>query len=244
MTATWILFTIFSLLRNGAAPEKISGFFRRLGAPLKPRIPFWLALCRSAALLNAQNHPTGFSRQWLAWSPDEQMRHILGSWQDSPRERKNRLWRARVLHRLKTGQSLRSADRLLLPGLEALGICEGERLSQWGSVLLELHPAPMPAAPLPWSVEQDQLLVSFPLNWNLLWQLETFLTPSAPLVYSLGPKGLRRAAQWGEPQELVEILEKGSGAPLPGPLRAHILGQPAVQLSEVTVLEFLSNHNL
>ena len=236
MTTTWIIFTILSNI----PASRISGIFRQLGAPLQPRFPFWLGLCRQAALINPQNHPSSFFYRWLGWSPEDQTRHLLEAWQNSPRTKKNRAWRARILRRLQSGQSLRPADQIILPGLHALGICQDQHLSQWGATVFGLHPAPTPVSGATWRIERDRLIIQLPTRWPLLWQLEAFLDPLAPLTYSLDEKSLRRAGQQGDPQELIAILEQGTGGALAQDLRARILGQPSLRQSTLTLLEFSS----
>lgn len=168
------------------------------------------------------------------------MRCILEAWQDSPRQRKNRQWRKRVLCRLRAGQPLQPADQKLLSGLQALGLCDGEQLTAWGSILLEMRSAPTPVYPSCWLLNGEQVSVSFSIDWGLLWKLEAFLIPVTPLTYHLTTKKLRRAAQKGEILELIQILEKGTGAPLPRNLCAQILNQPIVRVLPMTVLEFSS----
>ncbi len=240
MTAIWMLFTLLSAFRNKTPPSHISGFFRQLGLPLQPRLPFWLALCQQAAFLNPQGHPTGFFHQWLCWPPEDQTRHLLQAWQAASHGRKNRMWRARLLRRLQYGQVLQTTDSILLPGLQALGICCDNHLSLWGKVVLSLHPAPTLLWETPWYIEADRLFIPSPVNWSRLWKLETFLTPIAPFSYSLDDKALRQAAQRGKPEELIEVIEQGTAASLPGNLRARILGQPVLRLSSGLLLEFSS----
>lgn len=98
-----------------------------------------------------------------------------------------------------------------------------------------LRPAPMLVAPARWQVEGNILQVHPPVDWKLLWQLETFVSPTAPFTYNLEDN---LAGQPGQAEKLVEILETGLRAPLPGDLRARLLGQPSLQTTPGLVLEF------
>jgi hypothetical protein len=122
--------------------------------------------------------------------------------------------------------------------LVALGIIEGEKLNPWGEIVISQRAAPSPTAVAPWEIRNNTLLVSYPVNWKLLWHLEAFLIPVAPLSYNLEKKHLRQALQRGQPEQLLEILQKGLGAPVPPEIRASILGQPMLKASHGMVLEF------
>jgi hypothetical protein len=88
--------------------------------------------------------------------------------------------------------------------------------------------------------------VPFPPNWFLLWDLEAFLQPSSPGRYSIAQPGLRNAAQRGIAlfgsnkweTVFIHVLETGLGASILPGLRAAILGQPVLQVTQGIVLEF------
>jgi hypothetical protein len=238
MTATWYIFTILSMLRQNIPPSQIPAHLQKMGLKLTPRLPVWLALCHSCGLLNQQNHPTALFHQWLAWPAADQTLRLLAAWQTSPRGRKNRQWRQRLLRRLQCGQPLLAADMRQLPVLQALGLCQDSNLSPWGQVILGFRPAPTPLLYTQWQFNNDLLQINHPVDWPLLWQLESCLRPCAPLTYRLDPVSLRCARQRNDPQTLLNILEKGLGAPPPPALRAQILGQPSLQTTPGLVLEF------
>lgn len=238
MTATWLIFTILSMLRNKIAPAQISPHLQRIGVKLAPRIHAWLSICRSYGLLNARNHPTGLFHQWLAWPEVDKTFALLTAWQKSPQARKNRMWRQRILRRLMRQQPLCPADQAAIPALQAIGICHENGITLWGKTALGLRPAPSPLPPARWEIINDTLRIPYPVDWKLLWQLESFLSPYAPLLYRLDAAALRLAAQRGHPAKLLEILQSGLGAAAPAEIRAGILGQPTLQVTTGLILEF------
>jgi hypothetical protein len=127
-----------------------------------------------------------------------------------------------------------------------LGIIQEGKLTAWGRVILLGEAAPTPAPSKHWYIESDYLVVALPSDWVMLWELEKFLRPAAPGRYPLQEADLRRAAQHGGAahgsdgweQDFTQILESGLNAPIPARLRAAILGQPAIQVSEGVILEF------
>lgn len=232
MNTILLVFSLVSVLRHVAqSARRIRGLISQ--NPLK--ISFWLALCRQARLINSGNHPTSTFYQWLEWSGDQQIRHLLEAWLTAPRNLKNRQLRARLLRRLQNHQPTRPSDQRELSALNALGIWDGQTLTPWGEIILGLRPALMPAAPAGWQVQGNILQVHPPLDWKLLWQLEAFVLPTGPFTYNLEKN---RACQPGQAEKLVEILETGLRAPLPGDLRARLLGQPSLRTSTGLVLEF------
>lgn len=231
-------FTILSALRHRIRPAQLWQTFRSMGMDLSPRTTFWLPILQKAALINQDFTPSGFTQQWLTWSSDAQTLHLLEAWKTCPNNRVQRMWRARLLRRLTFQHELQSSDKLLLPGLLALGMIEGEKLNTWGQTVISQRPTPSPTASAPWEINNNTLLIGYPVNWKLLWQLESFLIPIAPLTYSLGKKSLRRASQCGSPETLLDILQTGMGAPVPPEIRASILGQPSLKVSSGLVIEF------
>ena len=232
MNTILLVFSLVSVLRHTAQPARlIRGLIPQ--NPLK--ISFWLALCRQARLINSGNHPTSTFYQWLDWSGEQQIHHLLEAWLTAPRNLKNRQLRARLLRRLQNHQPTRPSDQRELRALSALGIWDGQTLTPWGEIILGLRPAIMPAALAGWQVQGNILQVHPPLDWKLLWQLEAFVLPTGPFTYNLEKN---RACQPGQAEKLVEILETGLRAPLPGDLRARLLGQPSLQTSTGLVLEF------
>jgi hypothetical protein len=239
-----IVFTLLSCMRHGYKPTNLWMAFKRRGLQLRPRLSFWLALCRQAALLNDYNHPAPFLHEWLKMPPAMQSMHLLEAWLGCPGGRKRRLFRKRILHRLKCDLPLQKSDRHELPGLLALGLCNGERRTAWGRVILGLDPAPSQTASVPWYVEGDRLIVGVRPDWSMLWKLEAFLEPVAPGVYPLGAPSLRRAAQRGSLDQLIGLLERGLGAPLGPDMLTRITGQPSLTAQAGLVLEFSAPEEL
>ena len=209
-----------------------------MGLELVPRTTFWLPILQEAGLINEALYPTGFCQQWLAWSPDAQCLHLLEAWRTCPKNRCQRMRRTRLIRRLTLQCVLQPSDKSILPGLAALGITENEKLNSWGKIVLSQHAHPSPTACPPWQIKDGCLFIAFPVDWKLLWELEAFLSPQAELSYRLDEFALRRASQRGDPQKLLEILQKGVGEPVPAEIRAGILGQPVLKATRGLVIEF------
>lgn len=98
LPALYIIFTLLNALRRGIPRANIWREFRRQGVLLRPRLSFWLALCRSAHLLDQDPNPavTRFARQWLSLPPDAQAFHLLDAWQNAPRNRRERQFRRKL----------------------------------------------------------------------------------------------------------------------------------------------------
>jgi len=246
ISPTFTIFTILTELRRGTPPNKIWQVFQRLGARLVPRLPFWLHICQEAGLLNRSAHPTSHVRTWLTLPAHVQASRLLEAWQRLPRNKKDRIARQALLRRLKESAPLKPRDQRELPGLQALGILQKGKLTAWGRVILLGEPAPTPAPAKPWYIKSNHLVITFSPDWLPLWDLEKYLRPASPGRYPLQTADLRRAAQRGVAgngpedweQDLIRIIESGLKVPIPAGLRAAILGQPAIQVSEGVILEF------
>jgi hypothetical protein len=244
----FITFTILTELRRDVPPGRIWQIFRRFGESLSPRLPFWLHLCHEAGLLTCSESPRAsqYFKVWLALPPETQVRILLEAWLTMPGNKKDRISRRAFLRRLEKGLPLKCRDQRELLAMEAFGFYREERLTAWGRVILLGEPAPTTHSPALWEIMDGVLKVPFPTDWRLLWDLETFLQPAAPGVYPLDKKSLRRASQYGATkfgmdkweQALIHVLEAGLKAPIPQSLRASILGQPVLQVTEGTILEF------
>jgi hypothetical protein len=81
--AVYIIFSVLNAFRHGIPRQNIWREFRRQGIPMRPRLAFWLALCRQAKLLSRDPQPriTRYVRRWLALEPDVQAFHLLEAWQ-------------------------------------------------------------------------------------------------------------------------------------------------------------------
>jgi len=234
MDGVFIIFTLLSALRRGTPLGRAWRIFYQLHLSI-PKTSFWIALCEQANLLTHHQQPSAFFHTWLGWPRDAQILHLFAAWETAPRNHQERLLRRRLRLRLEQGQPLLASDARLLPGLEALGITNQGNLTRLGKATLGLDGFPTPIPRPPWQLTDLTLVVSSCPNWLLLWQLEAFLMPMAPFTYRIDRN---RACQPGQAEKLIEILETGLRAPLPGPLRARLLGQPSLQTSTGLVLEF------
>jgi hypothetical protein len=239
MNGIFIIFTLVSALRRGTPSGLLWRFFHAMGFSTA-KTSFWLAICRQSNLLNQHLRPTSFFHEWLSWQADAQILHLIQAWKGAPKNHQERLLRKRLLLRLVHESPLRPSDFRLLVGLNALGVTHGGKLTLLAKAALGLQPFPSPVSPQSWWIEDQKLHIPHNPNWLLLWRLEGFLAPIAPFTYSLDEKHLRLACQNGLAETLIEILEAGLGKPLPGDLRAGILGQPSLRLSTITVIEFSS----
>ncbi|MDI6770721.1 MAG: WYL domain-containing protein [Anaerolineales bacterium] len=246
LTPTHYVFTLLNAFRHGIPASQIWREFQRIGTCLKPRLSFWLSLCIQAHLITETpaHVPTSLTKRWISWSSESQTIHLLEAWQTCPHNPKDRATRRRLLKRLASGLPMNTRERRELPGLESLGICANGGLTDWGRVALGLFPAPTPIPPLAWRVENHRLIVPLPADWALLWELERFLAPETPGNYPLNAANLREAVQRGPAEELIAILERGTASPLPPELRAAILNQPVLNMTEGTVLEFSNPEEL
>lgn len=235
------VFYFLSALRRGIPPADIWKEFRRMGIRLKPRLIFWLKLLREAKLIGHGKipRPSRYIHRWLALSADAQTMHLLEAWLRTPKNRKERIARRSMLLRLTKGKPLIPRDQRNLSGLQALGICDSEKLTAWGQLLINKKgktPSPLPKKD--WYIKEDQLIIPFPVDWTLLWQLEAILQPLAPGIYSLKRQDLRRALQLASPEKLIALLELGMQSPLPTEIKARILGQPNLTIFSGTIYEF------
>jgi len=246
ISATFTIFTILSELRRGRPATQLWRIFYRFGESLSPRVPFWLRLCLQAGLLDSSSppHPARHFKTWLALPPEAQTLELLEAWQRVPKNVQDRCARRALIGRLERGEPLISRNQRDLPALQALGLCQQGRLTAWGEIILLDKPAPTPPPPAAWRIEGDQLFVPFPPDWSLLWELERFLSPAAPGLYPLSAPALRKAVQRGPAEELIAILERGTAFPIPPDLRAAILDQPVLNVTEGIVLEFSNPEEL
>ena len=241
LPAVYIIFTLLNAFRRGIPRRDIWREFRRQGIPLRPRLSFWLALCRQAKLLSPDSQPrvTRYVRRWLALEPDVQAFRLLEAWQNAPNNRAERRFRRKLIWKLKWDKPLTQKDLRSTSGLEALGLVEGEQLTTWGRLLIKgegSFPTPLPEQP--WQIEGDQLAASISHKTELLWDLETYLRPCRPGKYPLTPQALLSAVSQGGREGLIDILERGLHGPLSPEIRARVLEQPSLQILDGVVIEF------
>lgn len=245
--AIYIIFTLLNAIRRGIERKNIWREFRRQKIALTPRLSFWIAICRAAGLVKevpgSMLRVTSCARAWLNKTPEEQMVHLIESWQNAPKNRKVHLFRRKLLWKLKYDQSLTQKDRCALNGLDALGFTANGQLTKCGDIFVKgKGTPPTPKAVEPCVIREERLYVSFPRHLDLAWDLERFLRPAAPGIYPL----TKRALQFfdGDPYRLIELIERGLGTPMPERTRALILKQPSIRVAEGIVLEFSSPEEL
>ena len=241
LPAVYIIFTLLNAFRRGVPRKDMWREFRRQKIALRPRLSFWLALCIQAHLIEHIDapHVTRFAPQWLAMTPDAQAFHLLEAWQNAPKNRRERRFRRKLVWKLQREKPLTQKDLKSINGLEAMGLCEGAQLTAWGKLLIKGEGAfPTPTPDPPWQIAGNQLVAPVPAQTALLWELETYLRPCAPGRYPLTGKELLSAVNRGNPDELIEIIERGIKGSIPGEIRARILGQPSLQILEGVVIVF------
>jgi hypothetical protein len=255
-----VIFNLLCVCRRGFAgsPQSLrSAIYRRgllLGAYRNlPRLPFWIGLCRSASLLDESwpPYPTLVAADWFAYPLENQIWTLVRAWVSTPRRKGQRQLRERLLDRLLAGAELSQTYLRELTGLRAIGVCKDNHLSVLGWRVLGEHSKPPShgSRASPWSISGKRLQVLYPPRWDLIWQLEVYLEPVVPGVYSLAPASLRKAAQRGaldglaEPA-LIAILEKGLGQPPPAELVERVIATPKLRVLPGPVLEFDDPHEL
>jgi hypothetical protein len=248
--AIYIIFTLLNAIRRGIKRKNIWREFRRQKIALEPRLSFWVAICTEAGLVKKVPDSTSqvssyglrvtsFARRWLNKTPEEQTFHLIDAWQNAPRNHKVRQSRKKLLWKLKYGKSLTQKDKVSLNGLESLGLVIDGYLTRWGKYYIQgVGSLPSPKAVEPCELQEEQFVASIPNHADLLWELERFLRPKCPGVYPLTKCTLQFYD--GDPDELIELLERGLGRPLPGHTKALILKQPSIRIAEGLVLEFSS----
>jgi hypothetical protein len=238
--AVYVIFTLLNAIRRGIERKNIWREFRRQKVALHPCLAFWLAVCKQAGLVDEYQgklRVKGYTRRWLNKTTEEQTFHLIESWQLASKNRKARQFRKKLLWKLKYDQPLTEKDRGALNGLEALGLVSNGLLTRWGGFFIKGEgELPTPAPVEPCHIEQEQFTACLPQHTDLLWDLETYLRPSAPGQYSLTREALRYSS--GDSQEWIPLLERGLGTQLPGLIRARLLNQPSLRMRKGILLEF------
>jgi|GEM_PF-2162847 len=240
--AFYTIFTLLNAIRRGVERKNIWREFRRQKIALQPRLVFWLAVCKQAGLVDDYEGKLRVTRQaraWLAKTSEEQTFCLISAWQDAPRNRKTRLFRKKLLWKLKYDQPLTAKDSGILHELEALGLVSGNRLTRWGEFFIKGEgklPSPKPVEPC--RIHEDLFVAPLPQHIDLLWKLEKLIRPIAPGVYPLTKRAL--SFYNADPHTLIELLEKGLWAEIPARTKAVLLDQPSIRVAEGIVLEFSS----
>lgn len=241
--AIYIIFTLLNALRRGIERKNIWRDFRRQGIALKPRLSFWVALCMEAELIKTDTRyelrVASFARQWLGKPPDEQMFHLIESWGNAPKNNRVRMFRRKLLWKLRNSQSLTQKDQGALNGLDALGLTDHGELTQWGIFFVKGEGAlPSPKAEKPCHLLDGQFIAHLTEHIDLLWDLERYLRPKSPGVYPLTKRSLQFLD--GDPYEMIDLMERGLGKPMSEHIKAIILKQPSIRITNGIVLEFSS----
>ena len=168
---------------------------------------------------------------------------LLNAWLSMPKSNKTKQVRKTIIHRLLEGAELTHYQQRETLGLQALGICIDNHLTLLGRTMLEVGRAGTASASTvrTWQIVNHQLIVPFPPQWNLLWQLEKYLDPMEPGVYSLNAEILNLAARRGalsDDPTLPEILQKGLGSSPPADLLDMLVDVPNIQVTPGYLLEF------
>jgi hypothetical protein len=238
LPALYIIFTLLNAIRRGIPRHNIWREFRRQKVSLKPRLVFWIALCKEAGLIDnyeGRLRAARYARRWLNKPTDEQTLRLIEAWQNAPKNFRDRQFRKKLLWKLKFDKPLAQKDRQVLNGLQALGLMEGENLTTWGRFFIKGEgKLPTPKPPEPCRIHAGEFIASLPQHADLLWDLEKLLPPKSPGIYPI----TARACQCVSPEALIALLEHGMQSKLPKPAKAHILSQPSVQIRQGLVIEF------
>ena len=237
--AVYMIFTLLNTIRRGVERKNIWREFRRQKVALQPRLAFWLALCEQAGLITEYENKlrvARHTRRWLNKSLEEQTFHLMEAWQNAPKNLKARQFRKKLLWKLRYDQPLTQKDLGAIYGLEALGLVSGGQLTKWGRFFIKGEaglPSPKPVQAC--RIDRDRFVASLPEHTDLLWELEKHLSPDSPGRYPLSGKAMNPATP---PEVLIQILERGLQNPLPGEIKARLLDQPSLRMSEGFILEF------
>jgi len=255
--ALYVIFTLLNAFRHGTQRKNIWREFRRQKIALnparcnannnggvrgKPRLVFWLALCKQAGLVDDYDgrlRVTRLARAWLNKTPEDQTFHLIDSWRDAPKNQKSRQFRKKMLWKLKYDKPLTAKDLGAVNGLEALGLWQKGKLTQWGRYFIQGEgKLPTPKPPEPCKIQEDLFFAPLSHHIDLLWELEKHLRPIVPGVYPLTKRAL--SFHGVDPYALIELIEKGLRAEIPARTKAVILNQPSIRVAEGIVLEFSS----
>ncbi|MBX3038602.1 MAG: WYL domain-containing protein [Anaerolineales bacterium] len=244
--ALHVIFTLLNAIRRGIPRQNIWREFRRQGIALKPRLAFWIPLCKQAGLIKELDDGlriTSYASSWLKKSSEEQTIDLVDAWQTAPINKKARQFRKKLLWKLKYNKPLTTKDCVALNGLDALGLTSYGELTRWGNFFIKGEgKLPTTLPPVACVVQDNQFIAHLPSHLNLLWQLEHYLRPSKPSVYPLTKRALH--FYQGDPHELIALLEEGLKGEISARTKALILNQPSIRVADGIVLEFSSSAEL
>ena len=245
--AVYVIFTLLNVIRRGVERKNIWREFRRQKIALKPRLAFWLAICKEAGLIDDYENQlkvTRHARAWLSKTSEEQTIHLMDAWQNAPLNYKARQFRKKLLWKLKYNQRSSPVDQPLtakdlgaINGLKALGLWKDGQLTKWGEFFVKGEgklSTPKPVEPC--EIQEDVFIAPLPQHSDLLWEIEKHLRPASPGNYPLTKRALRFHQQ--DPQILIELIEKGLQAQIPGHTKAILLKQPSIRVAQGIMLEF------
>lgn len=214
-----------------------------------PDFRFWIRLCQSANLLDNVGvfRPTIFVPDWLALSNKDQLASLVDAWQFMPSDPYQQNVRKQLLETLLLSSELGPTYDRELKGLQSLGICDDELLTPLGAHLLSgefIEDESEEKAP--WVIVGDELQIPYPPNWRLIWELEKYLEPVDPGIYSLDSQSLRRASQQAKnfQHEFEQVLEKGLQNRLPIAIIRAVESQPVIKVFPGVLLEFSATEEL
>lgn len=236
--ALYVIFTITQAIRRKIPRNLIWREFRRQHIQLHPRLSFWIAICKQLGVIrqfDAELRLTSYAKAWLNKSVEKQTHDLIEAWQKAPKNKKARQFRKKLFWKLKYNQPLTAKDHTAFNGLNALGITADGVLTKWGKIFIK-EEGTLPTQPPrpPCRVEKDTFIAPLHFYPELLWQIETYLRPSQPGIYPLHKKYILN----GDPKQLIDLIEKGLQSNLPDRLKATLLGQPSIRVSEGIILEF------
>jgi len=261
--AVYIIFTLLNAIRRGVERKNIWREFRRQKIALKPRLLFWIAICKQAGLIKEYEgrlSVSSYARAWLNQTPEEQTIRLIEAWQDAPKNKKARQFRKKLLWKLKYDQRSSPVDQRSSPvdqrsspvdkpltrkdndalnGLEALGLVSENQLTRWGKFFVKGEgslPTPKPVEPC--RISEDYFIAPVPQHTDLLWEIEKRLRPVMPGKYPLTQRALSFHNE--DPRTLIGLIEKGLQTEIPARTKALILNQPSIRVAEGIVLEFSS----
>lgn len=241
LPAVYLIFTLAQAVRRGIPRKNIWREFRRQHIASQPRLIFWVTLCKQLGILKivkSELRLTSYAHAWLNKKTDQQTIDLIEAWQNAPKNIKARQFRKKLLWKLKYNKPLTHKDKNATQGLDALGLTKDNALNQWGKIFIQ-NDGKLPTTPphtQPCWLNQTTFNAPLHLHIDLLWRLETHLRPSRPGQYPLNKRTLRNS----DPQTLITLLEEGLQHQLPEHIKALILGQPSIKVSEGIVLEFSS----
>jgi hypothetical protein len=185
--------------------------------------------------------PTLLVDEWLDWTLLHQLAHLSAAWANASALSSVRQLRQQILQDIQDGSVLNARQKNQLAGLQILGLLDGESLTDLGrQVLAYKADTDYKKVHELWCFKDNTLIVPFPPDWKLLWEVEKYLDPVSPGVYPLNQQSIRLAVQRGatdETSSLFEILKQGLGFALPDQYLDAFRQAASIRLMPGVVLE-------